>query len=371
MSEERKQFIPEVELKRVREAPKGQRAELLEEFKEKLASQRERLAEMQEVIIARVREEPDLDLKKVSCLVDALSRAYGFTEDQKTMALGLFVAYVEKHKSVRAARDKYLEDRDLFNAVFGRYPRGEVKIIEGPMTLYFQCHDLDDYALIHSQAFLDNKEDASEEQKKEADKTIGVSIASSLIPKLNGTIIAENSAKIEKLGRGHKMIIDHEEQHAIKKLFGDKMQELNGWETVSKAKTDEERLLAIRGWLRFQREYLADEKARDEILAFFIEGNPTLNIVNILSAPKKEGGLYDYLVEEGPKLTEFLVRKFGPEFEPVVIREVERIFTKEYHELLRIAVNALGRLSRAGYSSSQAMADTYTGAPRALGEGGG
>ena len=107
------------------------------------------------------------------------------------------------------------------------------------MTLYFRCKDIKDYARITSGKFSPEMNPTSHDIKY-AKRTGGIAISGSLIPKLDGAIIAENSGF---LGYHFKPLIEsentrkHEEQHAIKRLFEEKVSKDIAWERFENAKS--------------------------------------------------------------------------------------------------------------------------------------
>lgn len=347
------EFSPEDELKKILKAPKLERKKLLREYKEKLIYQKEGLAVIQKEIIAKIRDNPDATLSELYEMVKDFASKYGLSSEQKMIARNLLFEYNKKHSFVRMEREKYPNDADLFTVVFGRPPKGEIEIIQGPITLYFRCKDPEDYALIHSGAFMSLKT-PSEEQIKEASMSGGVSTSGALIPGLRNSIIAENSSVVHG---DYRKILDHEEQHAIKKLFGDKISMRMPWARIVYAENDEERLLAVRDYIRTEREFQADEKARDEILAYFVgSGYKKDKIIDILTTTKEDHGLYDYLSGKNQALIDLFTNKFGVEFEATIKKEIERVFVTEYKELIKKGTEAFETLNEIGYSKEQVMA---------------
>lgn len=357
-------FDPKNELLKIRRAPRAERKKLLHEFKEKLAYQKEGLASLQADIIGTIKQRPDTPISELYESIVEQGAKYGINHEQKKLAMDLLQAYEKKHMAIRKYRQKYPEDEGLFKAVFGKEPNGSINVIDGPVTFYFQCDDPADYAFIYSGAFMQNRS-VNEEEIKRANMSGGVSISASLISELRGSIIAENSSRIKS--GDHQKVLDHEEQHVIKKIFGEIISQRDASERLNLAESDQERLLAVRDCLRLNREYWADEKARDEILAYFIGENiESYMVVQTLTKSKEEGGLYDYLNESkvwGKKIVtekmqakSMFIHKFGPEFEAIADEEIQRVYVDEYKELISNSVGILDYLLSAGLSKEQIVA---------------
>jgi hypothetical protein len=379
------QFNPSQELENVRKAPKAERKEKLAEFKEDLARQQQGLAKVQELMIAVVRENPDMQLPELMEEVERLSVAVGMHDNQKRVAETVLQQYVEKHHAVREIRQQFQEDRELYHALFGLYPRGKIEIIEGPMTLYVRCYDLGDYTLIHSQKFLDTR-NWSNEDEKQAKMSGGVSIGTSLIPGLGGTIIAENASKFgagnsvlhtdgtseQRYGFDHasenekqrsRAIHEHEEQHAIKRLFAEPIRKIKFNGPEGYFSTDEDREKYFR-WLRDTGE----EHARDEILAYFKDGTPGETAVSFLMKPEHEGGLYDYFAGERKEAVDLMRgnqdpvtyllagdQGFSMEEKINLLKILHKVFTEEYEQLLKEGVAACERLVASGWSKDRVI----------------
>ncbi len=350
-------FHPEKELQEIRRAPKEERKAKIEEFKEKLAFQKEGLARAQEGLITAIRKNPDTPLEELyETAVNAGSR-YGMSEEQKETARSLISAYSEKHQKIKEVREQYPSDKDLYNALFGRQPKGKVEVIEGPMTLYFRCEKLDDYTVIHSQSFLGER-DITKEDRKASEMSGGVSIGSSLIPGLEGTVIAEKSGFVgykSKRWAQSEDILKHEEQHAMKRIFGEKIVEHNAWERFDLAETDEERKLALKEYFRSRRQS-GENRARDEILAFFKGDWQAESIFEALTEPREKKGLYDYFVEDKKLLRNWFSENFKGWYEPLADRAIKDVFELEYKELLQDGIDAFTKLEKSGYSKDQVIA---------------
>lgn len=352
-------FRPEAELKNVLRRRGEERRERYLAFKEKLAFQKEGLAAIQEKVAEAIRARPDASLGQLYEVVRDFAPRFGLTLDQKEVARQMLLAYRGKHIAVSHTRRKYQDDQELYRVLFGKPPIGQVEVIEGPMTLYVRCHAVEDYARIHSQSFLQGR-DPEQKDILATSQSGGVSINTSLVPGLEGTIIAEN-AQGRPFDQEARAILTHEEQHVIKKLFRES--ELDSdrvhrvIESLVRAPDGPSRRLAVRGYLRLIRE-VGEARAKDEMLAYFKDRRLAPNeILGILITPAAEGGVYDYYSEaERQDTIAHLKVLVGVESAGLIAEETERVLKTEYERVLARGAASLVILEGNGYSRDQATA---------------
>ena len=147
-------FDPEKELSEIKTVPKEEKKKRLQEFKEKLAYQKEGLARTQEQLINVIRDNPDINWPELYGKALDLLTKYG-ANMQEDKVREILSRYHWRHLAVKEAREKFPDDDKLFEAIFGRPSRGKIEVMEGPVTLYFRCHNTNDYALISKQTFLE------------------------------------------------------------------------------------------------------------------------------------------------------------------------------------------------------------------------
>lgn len=348
------EFKPEEEVKAIRSFPREEQQERLKEFKEKLAYQKEGLGEAQEEMIKTIRANPDMPFEQLYEKALTLGEKFGMNEKQKELAKEILQAYTEKHTEIKKVREKYPDDKDLYATLFGEQPKGKIEVIEGPMTLYFRCRDIKDYARIRSGDFEDSKS-PTPHQIRAARITGGTSISSSLIPGLRGTIIAENSGFLgyhSKWWAESKKTLVHEEQHAIKMLFQEKSLEDAAWKRLEQARTLEERHFALAFYMRKYRQDFADSEAKNEILAFFRSGENASDTFKYLVKPE---GLYDYLGNYRESILSW-INDLQPGDKETATKIFKEIYMDEYRQLLRKGVDSIYSLNRKfGYSKDKAV----------------
>src|SRR3989344_998383 len=200
-------FDPKIELRNIRrlalkglEAPELSdkekrkiRAEKLVNFKENLIHQKVGIARTIDDLRNTVESTPDTTTEILLSKVQALAPEYKFTPDQISLFKNAIEKYQEKHLAVEKYRAMYLNDADLFEACFGKKPKGKIEIIKGPMTLFFRCFDGDDYSFINSfHKHLGDETKIVSEDVAHANDSSGIAISNVKIEELNGTITAEN-----------------------------------------------------------------------------------------------------------------------------------------------------------------------------------
>lgn len=350
---EKEVFDPRLELEKIKKLPREEKREALDEYKEKLAEQKEGLADLQKILIKKIRENPDLPWAEGKEVIEEMARVHKMTEAQKDYAKRIFGNYRSRHQKIKEVRKKYSDDKELYKAAFGKEPEGKVEIIEGPMTLYFRCYDTKDYALIYRLVFLLNRE-LTEEDIEAANLSGGASVPYSLIPELEGAVIVENSQKTPVT---HIFgTYSHEEQHVINKFFQE--EETRASLGRFKFKDPERARLLFTRYFRLLREP-AEDRAKDEILAYLKNGTSVESILRKLTKAEKEGGIYDYLKIIKERSVEEVLSHFQKKPEYLQIGQIaaSEVLEKEYVDLLKQGLEAFGKLTKEiGYSTDRAMA---------------
>lgn len=370
-------FDPEMELKKLdkfteeektslsKEDKKRIRAERLEEYKEELIKQKQGIAEIQENLEKQIRDNPELSQQELMKTVFAKAPECRLSKNQLNLFEETLNKYVERHQAIREARKKYPNDKEFFRACFGKEPRGVIEIIESPITLYFRCHNLEDYTWIYQEKFLAaESEKATKSELKKADETGGCLIPKCLIPSLRNVITVENAGgKPFESRRTFK----HEEQHAIKTLFRENkirkplMGVVIGMHDVQEEIIEEFQDKRISSYLidylRFERESF-ENLAKDEILAHYKGGEyPLEKIKKTLLQPEKKGGTYDYFNEDRKNLEKMLREDLSPEIfdenKKTIKKAFEQVFVKEYRQEIVRAIDAVKELENMGKNRNQ------------------
>ncbi len=225
------------------------------------------------------------------------------------------------------------------------------------MTFYFKCHDVNDFALIHSQSFIDGRE-PTQGQVETAAQYGGTAGITTLVPGVNGSVIAENSSHyiFQKSPEQSDTVRTHEEQHVMNHLFVEQFDEAR--DVISRfheSGTRGEKEAAVEDYLRYFQEK-AEEESRDEILAYFKDGRSFDDILTTLSLKKNEGGGYDFLVEDRDMAEHNVALLFGEEFRSFAKEKASGMYDAEYRGHLKTALQSVERLTKAGYDRDKAIA---------------
>jgi len=169
------------------------RTEKLTQYKERLIHQKEGIASVINALRDTVETSPDESAESLLQKVRALAPEYRFTQNQISLFKYAIEQYQEKHAAVEKYRAMYPNDINLFEACFGKKPKGKTEVIKGPMTLYFRCFERDDYAFVNS--FYKHQGDETKIQPEDvarANDSAGVALSRVKIEELAGVVTAEN-----------------------------------------------------------------------------------------------------------------------------------------------------------------------------------
>lgn len=351
---------PEETLRRIRKLPSQERRVAVVEFKKQLAEQKKGLAEIQEEMISFIRSVPDSSEQKLfeQVLSIVQEKHVALTKQQARAIMSALEEYAIKHRKIRETRNKYPDDAELYRAVFNRRPKGEVKVIEGPMALYFRCFYPDDYIWIrrgqfHS-LFLRR---ISEREKEKAKLSIGWRAVESGISGLEGMLLAENSSNKRITPEVSLRIFRHEEQHAMNALLSGAIKEENVLAKLKESTTNEERLLYLMRYFRsIRRKH--EWRTKDEVLAFLKVNTLAEDIIVCLMRPREQGGLYDYFATDKDQIRKDkkLLKILGREHKPMISESIHQAFEVEYRNEIEDALSAFEALRARGYSLEQAIA---------------
>ena len=334
--QENKSFTPEEEVKEILSFPKEERREKHREFKEKLSFQREGLIKIQVELIEMIRDNPDIPSSLLQKKMESLVSQYGIDEQRKSIIEKALKSYVKRRSSLNKLCREYPSDKDLFEFLFDKYPEGEIEIVKDPISLYIKCFDKKDYQTI----FFDGEDDETSNREKLLDNSLGVSVD---VDENIGKVNAENTEIVQKEPEPlvlSKSIRKHEEQHAINKLFSEAFPflQIEGDTLLSRVRNERISL---------------DESTKDEILAYYKEGEPAINIKNTFFSPSKESML-SFTSEKMKNAIKSLKKEgyFGED----VNRCAQKTFNEEYPALVDSCFEALQSAENSGYTHDEIIA---------------
>ncbi len=342
------EFLPNWELynirKFVRRFPRdvqsGQRKKLIREFKMKLGTMRENMANAQIEIEQFFRDNPDVPEKEAKTKLDEIIKrntiSYYHSDFIKAVD-----QYLEIRDNVRNITRRYKEsfentkqgwEAELFKDLFGRYPNGKIEIENTLAGLYIRIFDIEDYVA----AFIGDRKTELVQRAARMSGGAQLNRRHEKLPELSGKITIENGAVWDK--EGSEKTKTHEEEHSIHKnlhpqwLFG---HQEYFWPFEKNSKISYENFVrALSDLNKKLVNFYEGGVAKTEILAYLKEGR--LNLEGIKSLLKENGGLYDML-EYGEKYIETIqIRKNAFQIMGFKIEVDGRILDED--EVVKIAV---------------------------------
>jgi len=361
-------FDPEIELKKLRKfdeeasprlvglGPKT-RAERLKNYKEELIKQKQGIAEIQIDLEKEIRTNPDISQKALMNILLSVAPKHRLSEKQLDLFKQTLKNYTEKHQTIKKVLEKYPDNRKLFNACFGKYPKGKIKIIESPITIYFRCYNIKDYTWILEKKFFKSADEQKlkKSEIKSAKKIGGHVVRNCLIASLNDLITVENTAEIlKKISPKTKSTFKHEEQHIIKNLFEEQLLITPG----AKEFIYNPSLENLTNYLRFLRRNWFESKAKSEILAYYKKEDRTFkDIKGALLKSKKKGGLYYYYDNDKEDIEKKIEKKLTPEIfkknKQRIEKNFKQVFIDEHKQEIIKAINAIKTLKKIKKSKSE------------------
>lgn len=324
----------------------------VKEYKKELMRQKEGIARLQDNLRKNIEKNPEISAEEMMQLVDFNARELRLTEKHKEFFKDFAEAYREKHQAIKNAREEYPDGKELFKACFGFEPRGGIKVIQGPMSFYFRCSNPEDFADIYVQDRKNLGGVVSETERNfvVSSGRVGAQVPhTSIIPELKNLLIIENSKFVEE--GAEKGLLEHEEQHIVKRFFKEKSLRSNLREEIKMLKSVEEREKILLPYLRYLREKFMAEPAKDEVLAFYKQNLSPKDIYYIMVASREQEGLYDFLALYESVFSEDL-KELGINQE-MGEKAIEKVFKQEYWEILRKTCTVLGDLEKMGKSRDE------------------
>lgn len=209
-----KPFEAQREVREILSSP--DRKVALQEWKDAYVEQRTKLAEVQAEIIGRVRKEPGVAKEELRAMFEDAAEKGRFSGEQRKIGDAALDILDERRAIIRAVREKYPDDTELYKAVFGQTPFGSMKVSAGPVALDFYCSNRVD--LVRT-AYFDQERLVVFQQliKNVFMGTLGgVAIYKTpRIPELKNMIIARRDVGDRHFGN----IAVHEEQHMFRELL--------------------------------------------------------------------------------------------------------------------------------------------------------
>lgn len=343
-----------------RRAKKQERRKHVEEFRKIYIRQKIWLAKLYVRIHTIIHEHPDTCEKSIFEAIKRYAKLGIFTSSHLVYIDDLVHLYWEKRRAVRLVRTIYKNDAALYAVMFGHTPYGDVHVIEGPITLYFRCDDLRDYARIRF-GYLSLHARITDHELAIADKSSGVSISSAPIRyrDLEGTLIAEKALE-SPFNETARNIYYHEEQHAFFRFITRQKNpsEWKNWKPkvslpltpFEEGSSTPHHVDALQRFLRYLRceRFDGEESAKNELLAYAVGGTHRDMVIQYLLAKEEDDGLYDYFKGYRKRIRgDCIFYASLPENFDALF---DHVFEREYRRILEHGYDAIELLKRNGFS---------------------
>lgn len=348
-------FDPEEELKQIRQLPREEKRQALEEFKEKLAAQKEGLSKLQSEIINEFKGNPDATHDELMNKIKKEGTNYGITDKQIDLASEIIKNFQAEHQRVKELREEFPDDNELFKAMYGRLPAGKVEAEIRPTTILFKIYDENDFAyVVGANRSQKSIVDISETDKRKAEVLRGSCIPWNLDALLNNTLIVNMSNSNNLIEKGYNEVINHEEQHAFNTLFTEAKSVSNAKQELLNSQTDTERETALYRYFTDKRRAQGDTQAKDEIMAFYTgeEAYSPEKITDILTYSDNIT-TYSYFEKALDILRQHLgkdlIPKMGKErFDEMTEKLFHKVFEDEYKKVIQQGAQAFDDLRKKG-----------------------
>ena len=327
-------FSPEEELSKIKSLSGGQKKEMIDGFKKKLAIQREALANCRIFIERCIEFNPDTPKEKLMGVVEKFGSQYGFTQEQKQTSEKLLDRYYEIRQRVLEIRKRYPNDVDLVSELSGVKFDNTAKfdVSVGPMSVD-----------IITDAF--NSRFTSENSKD----FIGKNFAFGGFVDYSKHEQPIPYVVMNKNRSGKKYIATHEHEHQknalFREIFDKQINQQEEYSIFSKYESEQDPELKrglLEAYFLIKRQEGLQE-AKDEIIARTKgEVNSSYHILFVKNSP------YDYfasVIDIESKKNDALWQEMA-----------KRILVDEYKKILENAISAFYRLGKSKYTREEAIA---------------
>lgn len=270
----------------------------LDEFKEKLRYQELGFSSVEANLFDLIEKNPDASIEDFNKLIESDVKKYGLTKNQIEIISDIFKGYQEKHQSIQEIIKKFtneegnIDSKNLYKEFFNKEPKDEVAVIVRPMTINFCPKDMDDYAYLIGDAFLESR-DVNKDDYEFSKRFAGRRLEGSLLQGFDSIITIEHPSFFDKDVEELSSVLDHEEQHALnelkKKTYNFDLDNLlNKMNTIEKI-TGNKIPIELRSFLISN--YKIESLIKDEISAYYKSKNTPKSISKTIL---RKDNIYDY-----------------------------------------------------------------------------
>lgn len=291
-------FDPELELDKLKSAPKSERRQIIGEYKEALVNQKTGIAQIISSLQGSIEGDTDLKASELMEIVLRDAAKYRFTDEQINNFQKALNVYEKNHSIVEKYKNQSPED--IFESCFGVKPEGELEIHFRPMAINIICHQDLDFARAQNWGLETPPSEMLEMSDilklTYANNTVGTAFRQVMNKELNNIITI---AKLDKDKKEQDATEVHEEQHQFNALFLPKRKNHPFDDVIEEKRGQEGVNDQIRRLIRYEKESIGlDNMVRDEVLAFYKEGKSADDIFSIITSSRH----YDYPRQKAEKL---------------------------------------------------------------------
>jgi hypothetical protein len=331
------EFNPDKELSEIRKGTKDEQRANLEEYKKNLIKQKLDLMRIKESLQESIEANPKVTKEMLIEIISPLEDSAGLTEGQKkSIETGLDI-YFRKKKRIgellELSKDEKTGDVDnmkIFKHLFDFVPSGDVRISIADVFVYIKDSSLEDYATINSNAFM-NQRRANDKDIETAKGSGAVKLGRVKFPGLENSVIVERTDLINNKERMDQ-ILRHEKNHVYNSIIINSF----GPEESEFEKKEKSGLYDQENLTRQNINLFAEQRIKDEISSYFIDGTPVGEIRGIIL---NNDTIYDYGFSHK-----------GRE------EKDEKEFSKQYVKFVEDGISAFKYLTDSGFSTKEANA---------------
>ncbi|RMD59537.1 hypothetical protein D6821_00990, partial [Candidatus Parcubacteria bacterium] len=352
------QFIPEIELQKIKRQHFGsvkEKQAKLAEYKEQYNRQRRGIALTIEYLAEAIKNNKFISQEELISLVYQAGREFSFSNHQLILFEKAIDKFIKRREAVRSLQQRAGTDAEKFKILFGREPKGEIRIFYTILGPYIQCSNDDDFVYIWRQRF--DSTPPSSQEKEKIKKIGGLAVNRCLVDGLKRGVMVERTQP-EQLGRRRPNTFRHEMQH----LF-------NHFILQADFQISPSTLFLNKLSPRLQEEWLSiyfqrlrqrfEGYAKNEILAHLRGGTDPKQIETLLLPVDDSMAYYNYAhwwrhSLEGKGVWQQLV-SYG-----IATKKLEEIFyqrcVSDYRVIVREAIIALRHLRDEGWNIQRIIA---------------
>lgn len=345
-------FDPIFELEKLKQLPREERRRAVDIYKEKLMSQKEGLAEIEELLLREFHENPDKSKEEFFNLIDKHTSNHSFSEAQRALIFDTAGEMIERRKFVKDFCDSFSDNRSIFKKLFGFTPSGSVRIEAHSLNIVVKIYNLGDFAKVSAGGFLEHRK-ATKGEREEELLTGGRTITPFVKGLEHSVVIINLSIETKEaindagIKWSYRDVLAHEEQHVFNWFLTERkiLKYLDN--NPLSLETAEERKDTIETLLYFIRKYEAEWDFKNEVLAF-LRGGATIDQIEEMLTDQK--GFYSsrhYLSITKKALKKSLGKEFEKQRSEIDLL-IKKVLSTELLQIQKKALDALRELSENG-----------------------